>query len=187
MKSLRLLLILALVFFAFSIVCAQVYTWTDEKGVRHFGDAPPENAENVKAVFPEYQFDESADKKRTEQEQQQLESLIKEVEAEDAESQAEERRRAEEAKQNQEPTQQELIEVEKRRLEERIAYLEEQPLEFFGSQKNKTVRIGYYRYRLQALLQDPDKYFSQPASFEGNVKTPAETPPPEASGVEENE
>ena len=185
MKSLRLLLVLALVFLGVSIVCAQVYSWTDKKGVRHYGDAPPEDAENIKVMFPEYQYDESADKKRTEQGQQQLESLIKELEAEDAEAQAEERKRLEETEQNKQPTQQELIEVEKQRLERRIAYLEEQPLEFFGSQKNKTVRIGYYRYRLQALLEDPDKYFSQPASFEGNVKTPAETPPPEASGTEE--
>jgi len=58
-------------------------------------------------------------------------------------------------------------------LEKRIAFLEEQPLEYFGSQRNKIVRIGYYRYRLQDLLQDPDKYFNQPASFEGNVKNPA--------------
>ena len=186
MKSLRLMLVLALVFFGFSIVCAQVYTWTDKNGVRHYGDAPPEDAENAKVMFPEYQYDESADKKRTEQGQQQLESLIKELEAEDAEAQAEEKKQFEEAEQNKTPTQQELIEVEKQRLEKRIAYLEEQPLEFFGSQKNKTVRIGYYRYRLQALLEDPDKYFSQPASFEGNVKTPAETPPPEASGTEDD-
>jgi len=186
MKSLRLLLVLALVFLGFSIVCAQVYTWTDKNGVRHYGDAPPEDAENVKTMFPEYQYDASADQKRTEQGQQQLESLIKELEAEDAEAQAEGKKRLEAAEQNKQPTQQELIEVEKQRLEKRIAYLEEQPLEFFGSQKNKTVRIGYYRYRLQALLEDPDKYFNQPASFEGNVKTPAETPPPEASGTQDD-
>jgi transposase len=186
MKSLRLLLVLALFFLGFSIVCAQVYTWTDENGVRHYGDAPPDDAENAKVMFPEYQYDESADKKRTEQGQQQLESLIKELDAEDAEAQAEERKRLEEAEQNKTPTQQELIEVEKQRLEARIAYLEEQPLEFFGSQKNKTVRIAYYRYRLQALLEDPDKYFKQPASFEGNVKTPADTPPPEDSGTDED-
>ena len=183
MKSLRLLLVPALVLLGFSVVCAQVYTWTDKNGVRHYGDAPPEDAENSKVMFPEYQYDESADKKRTEQGQQQLESLIKELEAQDAEAQAEERKQLEESEQNKTPTQQELVEVEKQRLEKRIAYLEEQPLEFFGSQKNKTVRIGYYRYRLQSLLEDPDKYFNQPASFEGNVKTPAETPPPEASGT----
>jgi hypothetical protein len=92
------------------------------------------------------------------------------TEKEDAAAQAEERKRVEKAEKNRKPTRQELIEAEKERLEKRIAYLEEQPLEFFGSQKNKTVRIGYYRYRLQALNEDPDKYFSQPSSFEGNVK-----------------
>jgi hypothetical protein len=57
-------------------------------------------------------------------------------------------------------------------LEKRIAFLEEQPLEYFGSQRNKIMRIGYYHYQIQELMQDPDKYFNQPASFEGNVKVP---------------
>jgi hypothetical protein len=32
------------------------------------------------------------------------------------------------------------------------------------------VRIGYYRYRLEDLMQDPEKYFNQPSQFEGNIK-----------------
>jgi hypothetical protein len=67
-------------------------------------------------------------------------------------------------------------------LEKKIAFLEEQPLEYFGSQKNKTVRIGYYHYQIQDLMQDPTKYFNQPASFEGNVKYPAGSEPDHASG-----
>ena len=65
-----------------------------------------------------------------------------------------------------------MIATEQEKLERKIAELEEQPLEFFGSQKNKRVRIGYYRYRLEALMQDPDKYFQNPEGFEGNVKEP---------------
>jgi len=66
----------------------------------------------------------------------------------------------------------ENIAAEKERLEAKIAELEEKPLDYFGSQKNKRVRLGYYRYRLETLTQNPEKYFSQPSSFEGNVKTP---------------
>ena len=65
----------------------------------------------------------------------------------------------------------ERIEAEKERLENKIAELEEQPLEYFGSQKNKRTRIGFYKYRLETLEQDPDKYFSEPEKFEGNIKT----------------
>ena len=65
---------------------------------------------------------------------------------------------------------QERIEAEKERLEATIADLEEQPLENFGSQKNKRTRIGFYKYRLEILEQDPDKYFSEPEKFEGNIK-----------------
>ena len=65
----------------------------------------------------------------------------------------------------------ERIAAEKERLEDKIAELEEKPLEYFGSQKNKRTRIGFYKYRLETLQQDPDKYFSEPEKFEGNIKT----------------
>ena len=64
----------------------------------------------------------------------------------------------------------ERVAAEKERLEAKIAELEEKPLEYFGSQKNKRTRIGFYKYRLETLEQDPDKYFSEPEKFEGNLK-----------------
>jgi len=173
MKAYIIFFIVVLTFGGFSAANAEIYTWTDENGVRRYSDSPPEDAEDARVIFPEYQFDESADKNRMAQDQEELKSLIKDIEAEDAEAQAEERKRAEEAEKNRKPTQEELIAAEKERLEKRIVFLEEQPLEFFGSQRNKTVRIGYYHYRLQELMQNPDQYFKQPASFEGNVKNPA--------------
>lgn len=183
MKSARMLFILVLIFFGICAAFAEIYTWTDEKGVRHYGDSPPEDAKDARVMFPEYQYNESEDKNRTEQDQEQLKSLIKQIEQEAAADQAEEQRRTQEAQKNRQPTQQELIEAEKKRLEKRIAFLEEQPLEYFGSQKNKTVRIGYYRYRLQELLENPSKYFNQPASFEGNLKNPDVEAPGHASGA----
>jgi chromosome segregation ATPase len=75
-----------------------------------------------------------------------------------------------EASENQELSQEDKIAAEKERLEAKIAELEEQPLEYFGSQKNKRTRIGFYKYRLETLEQDPEKYFSEPEKFEGNVK-----------------
>ena len=68
-----------------------------------------------------------------------------------------------------EPSQEEIA-AEKERLEAKIADLESRPLDYFGSQKNKRTRIGFYKYRLETLEQDPEKYFSEPEKFEGNVK-----------------
>ena len=66
----------------------------------------------------------------------------------------------------------ERIEAEKDMLENKIADLEEKPLDYFGSQKNKRTRVGFYKYRLELLLKDPEKYFAEPEEYQGNVKTP---------------
>jgi hypothetical protein len=158
-----------------SAASADIYTWTDAKGIKHYSDRPPENVTNARVVFPEYQHDEAADQMRFEMEQEEWNTLINAIEAEDQKDKEAKRKRAEEAQKNRALTQQELVAAEQQRLEQKIAELEEQPLEFFGSQKNKRVRIGYYHYRLEALLQDPDEYFKNPQGFEGNVKNPPET------------
>ena len=82
MKSFAILFILVLTIIWVPAVNAEVYTWVDENGVRHYGDSPPEDAEDAKAVFPEYQYDESQDQQRTEQDQQELNSLIREIDSE---------------------------------------------------------------------------------------------------------
>ena len=151
---------------------ADIYSWTDENGVKHFGNQPPENAANLKMVFKEEPHDAAADQQRTEKQNRQLTDLIRDLEEEEQRQAAEDRKKAAEAEQNREATQEEKVAAERERLETKIAALEEKPLEYFGSQKNKRVRIGYYRYRLEALNADPDKYFSNPSQFEGDVKNP---------------
>ena len=68
----------------------------------------------------------------------------------------------------------ERIAAEKEMLEDKIAELEAKPLDYFGSQKNKRTRIGFYKYRLEILLKDPEKYFAEPEQYEGNIKSPTE-------------
>ena len=81
--------------------------------------------------------------------------------AEEQES-AEEQEVAEDqdAAEDQESSQEDKIAAEKEMLEAKIAELEEKPVEYFGSPKNKRTRVGFYKYRLEMLLEDPDKYFS---------------------------
>ena len=66
----------------------------------------------------------------------------------------------------------ERIAAEKEMLENKIAELEEKPVEYFGSQKNKRTRVGFYRYRLEMLQEHLDRYFSEPERYEGNIKAP---------------
>jgi Skp family chaperone for outer membrane proteins len=155
---------------------ADVYSWIDENGVKNFGNQPPQNATDVRVIFKEKPYDAAADQQRHDTENKEVTELIKELEEDEARQAAEDRRKAAETERDREPTQQERVQAEKERLEAKIAELEEQPLEYFGSQKNKRVRLGYYRYRLETLTQDPDKYFKQPTSFEGNVKVPDSKP-----------
>ena len=151
---------------------ADIYSWTDKEGVKHFGNQPPEDAANLELLFKETPHNASVDQQRTKEEQKEVNELIKNLNEEEAQQAAEEKKRAAEAARNKKPTFQERIDAERTRLETKIAELEEKPLSYFGSQKNKRVRIGYYRYRLQELMQDPEKYFNQPSSFEGNIKEP---------------
>jgi Domain of unknown function (DUF4124) len=172
MKLLNILIISMLTFFCVSTLNAEIYIWTDEKGVKHYSGHPPENGENyeVQTGSQTSQHDQELDKKRTEAEQGQVQNFIKEADENYEKQQQEEKLKAEEAEKNQPPTQEEKIAAEHEKLEKKISELEEQPLEYFGSQKNKRVRIGYFRYKLEALLQDPDKYFKDPENFEGNIK-----------------
>ena len=46
MKFLNVLVISVLTFFCVTTLNAEIYIWTDEKGVKHYSDQPPENVEN---------------------------------------------------------------------------------------------------------------------------------------------
>ena len=154
------------------VLNADIYSWTDQKGVKHFGNQPPADAADVKLIFKEEPHNATADQQRLDTEQKEVNELIKNLQEEEAQQAAEEKRKAMEAARNKKPTEQERADAEKKRLEDKILELENKPLSYFGSQRNKQIRLGYYRYRLQELIQDPHKYFSQPSSFEGNVKEP---------------
>jgi Skp family chaperone for outer membrane proteins len=170
MKYIIYLIVIALSALCVSTLNADIYSWTDKDGVKHFSNVPPDDADDVNVEFKEYQHDEKADQQRFEVEQEEWKNLIREIEEEDNQAREEARQRAEEAEKNQLPSREQLIQAEKERLQNKIDELEKKPLEYFGSFKNKRIQIGFYKYRLQTLMQDPDKYFKEPVSFEGNVK-----------------
>ena len=176
MKTITVAFVLTFALTVFGVTApnAEVYTWTDENGVKHFSDRLPADANGAKQAFPAYEYDEAADKKRTESESQELEKVVKTIDEEHEKAEQEERQRQKEAEENQIPTMEEKVVAEREKLNQKIAELEEQPLEFFGSQRNKILTIGYYNYRLEDLAKDPEKYFSKPTQFEGNVRHPSD-------------
>ena len=142
---------------------AQVYTWTDENGVKHFGDQPPPDAIDPKPAFKEYQYDEAADRQRTEEDAKEIQKAVKEIDRQYEAAEQEKRRQEEEAEANRPPTMEEKIHDEKTKLKLKIAELESLPLDHFGSQRNKIRTVGYWKYRLADLEKDPEKYFNEPA------------------------
>ena len=152
---------------------AEVYSWTDENGVKHFSDRKPAEAKGAKPAFQEYKHDEAADRQRTESDEKAVQKAVKDINQEYAEAEQEKQRQEEEAEENKPLTMEERIEDERTKLNLKIAELESLPLEHFGSQQNKIRSIGYYKYRLEDLNKDPEKYFRlPPPRFEGNIKDP---------------
>ena len=153
----------------------EVYSWTDENGVKHFSDTPPPETKGAKPVFKEFKYDEAADRQRTESDEKAIQQDITEINQEYAEAEQKKRQEEEEAEADTPPSMEERIEDEKTKLNLKIAELESLPLDHFGSQDNKRRSIGYYKYRLADLEKDPEKYFREPPPrFEGNFKEPSD-------------
>ena len=174
MKFFNILVISALTIFCISALNAEIYTWTDENGVKHYSDTPPENEENyeVHTISKTYKYDEEADIKRTEADQNQIRNILKEDEENDKKQRQEKRLKAREAEKNRPPSQEEKIAAEKDKLEKKISFLDAQSFEYFGNELNKHRYVEHYRSRLKMLEQNPKKYFSKPDTWQGNIKIP---------------
>jgi hypothetical protein len=175
MKFFATLLGIFFTLMSFANLQADVYTWTDENGVKHYSNEPPDK-DDAQVEFKEYKDNQTAvqqNQQPADSQQREMDKLIREIEADQQREEAEQRRKAKAAKKNQTPSLEQRIAAEEKRLSDKIAELEETPLDQFGSAKNKRSKIGFYNYRLQALREDPEKYFNQPESFEGNVKESA--------------
>jgi hypothetical protein len=171
-----MLLTIAMTVFGVPSSKAEVYTWTDENGVKHFSDQPPADAKGAKPAFSTYEYDEAADRQRTESDKKELQKVVKNIDEDYERAQQEDRQRQEEEEATKPPTMEEKVEVERDKLLKKIAELESLPVEYFGSQRNKIRTLGYYHYRLEDLGKDPEKYFREPTNFEGNVKHPDDEP-----------
>jgi hypothetical protein len=174
----KLRILIAAVFFiipSLSYLSADVYRWTDSSGRVVFGNRPPSNARDAQVIFREIPASPEAARSDRPDNSSGVEAIPREAD--------EEKKGLEEPSAEAGPGapgaplgREELIALERAKIENKIKELEALPLDHFGSQKNKRVRIGYYQYRLETLMANPDDYFSNPEPFEGNIKTPVKNP-----------
>ena len=75
---------------------AEIYQWVDEKGVKHYSNMPPANAENAKIVSGEYRHDEAADQERVKADQKTIDALTEEIKTEEQQASVEKQKKIEE-------------------------------------------------------------------------------------------
>ena len=150
--------------FAMSILApvlnANIYSWTDSRGVKHFSNVPPPpDTGAVVGVKREEVYDKEADEARWELEQKEWDVLKQDLE-ESAKPEPITMDAGSESKKNF-TGMQERIESEKFMLQTEIERLENMPaLSFAGELDGKRAAIAFYRARLKMLTEDPQKYFS---------------------------
>ncbi len=155
MKPIAIIIIFGFACLTASGLEAEIYTWTDENGVRHYSNTPPpERATQVKTareIAPSPEVSQSIEKI----DEENFEAVFEELEKANQSS------TPTPSTTQQKPSRQERIQIEQKKLEEKLAYLENLPPDAFANTRSRTVIIGQYQYRLQQLRSDPDSYFDK--------------------------
>lgn len=166
MKYLPILGLIGLVFlFITDLYADNIYSWTDENGVRQYSNTAPGNdAKNVEIIkeIPHTQDDE----KKSGQNANELDRVLDELEAENraAEIEREEKDKKNEAEKNK-AAQDELnkkIQTEKERLYNEIRRIEQRSTRNF-SVGMKKLKIKEYQEKLDLLESSPEEYFAADA------------------------
>jgi hypothetical protein len=137
---------------------ANIYSWTDSNGVKHFSNSPPPAEENSSIdVHREIAYDRAADEERWDLDRKEWETLKQDLEK--TEQQIIKERYSEE---NTEDSQgmAEKVKDEKFRLELEISRLEKKPANSFAYERDgKRAAIAFYKSRLKELETNPKRYF----------------------------
>jgi hypothetical protein len=153
MKSIAMVMVFIFAGLTASGVQAEIYSWTDENGVRHYSHAPPPNRSVPIKTSPEIQSESTTDQEIEKINQENIEAILEELEKEEQAS------TPKPANTKKPPSRQERIVAEKEKLEEKIAWLEQLPPKAYANMRSKQAIIGRYRYRMEQLESNPDEYF----------------------------
>ena len=152
MKSIAMVMVFIFAGLTASGVQAEIYSWTDENGVKHYSHTPPPDRSVSVKTAPEIQTDPTTDQKIDKINEENIDAILEELEKEQAST-------PKPVKAKKPPSRQERIAAEKEKLEEKIAWLEQLPPEAYTNTRSKQAIIGRYRYRMQQLESNPDEYF----------------------------
>lgn len=155
MKSIAVAFIFLLSTLTVSWVHAEIYSWTDENGVKHYSHTPPTDRSIPVKTAPEIKTDPSAYAIQEVINEANIEAVIKQLDQADAAS------RPKAAPTKKPPSRQERIVMEAEKLEEKIEWLKQLPPKAYTNMRSKQAIIGRYRYRLTQLRSDPDAYFKK--------------------------
>lgn len=155
MKSFALVSILMICALIGSDVQAEIYSWTDENGVKHFSHTPPPERSIPVKTAPEIKSDPSAYALQEVINETNIETVIKQMDQADAASPPTA------ASTKKPPSRSERIATEAEKLQEKIAWLEQLPPKAYANTRSKQAIIGRYRYRLTQLQSDPEAYFKE--------------------------
>ncbi len=134
---------------------AEIYSWTDENGVKHYSHTPPADRSLRIETDPEIPNSPTDTRKIEKINEENVETLLEELDEENKSSAATGRGS------RQELSRQQRIDNQKKILEEKLAYLESLPSDAFANSRSRDVIIGQYRYRLKQLMSNPEGYFDQ--------------------------
>ena len=155
MKSITIIIIFGFACLTASGLQAEIYSWTDENGVKHYGNTPPaDRAAQIKTAR-EIPPSPEVSQGRVKIDEENFEAILEEQDKANKPSVPTI------STTQQKPSRQERIQIEQEKLEEKLAYLENLPPDAFANSRSRNVVIGQYQYRLQQLQSDPDSYFDK--------------------------
>ena len=157
---LRTLFLFFLVLAPSAQLTADIYSWTDSDGVKHYSNVPPPPVVGTAInVRQEIAYDRDADEERWELDQKDWEAITQDL------SEVEEQRIQEnygDESDEDSKSLNEKIEQEKFRLELEINRLESLPANSFErGLDGKRASIAFYEARLLELKSNPQRYFNQ--------------------------
>jgi hypothetical protein len=153
MKSITMVMVFIFIGLTASGVQAEIYSWTDENGVKHYSHTPPPDRSVPVKTAPEIQPGPTTDQEIEKINEENIDAILEELEKEEQAS------TPKPTKTQKPPSRQERIAAEEEKLEEKIAWLEQLPPEAYTNTRSKQAIIGRYQYRMQQLMSNPDEYF----------------------------
>ena len=115
MKSFAMIMVLIFSGLAVSGVQAEIYSWTDENGVKHYSNTPPPYRSVSIKTAPEIQSKSTTNQAIEKLNEENIEAILEALEKEEQTS------APKPAKVQKPPSRQERIAAEKEKLEEKIA------------------------------------------------------------------